>query len=63
MPIIISSIVRHLLTLVAGGLLSVGVAQSDAENFANAAEPIASGVALYVLGQSWSLVDKKKNKG
>ncbi len=63
MPIIISSIVRHLLTLVAGGLLSVGVAQSDAENFASCAEPIASGVALYVLGQGWSLVDKKKNKG
>jgi hypothetical protein len=60
MSIIISSIVRHLLTLVAGGLLSVGVAKSDAENFASCAEPIASGVALYVLGQGWSLVDKKK---
>jgi hypothetical protein len=45
---------------VAGGLLSVGVAKSDAENFASCAEPIASGVALYVLGQGWSLVDKKK---
>lgn len=60
MPLIISSIVRHVLTLVAGGLLTVGIAESDASNLANALEPVISGVVLYGVGQAWSILEKKK---
>lgn len=60
MPIILASIVRHLLTLVAGGLLTIGVSEVDASNLAQAAEPVVSGALLYGVSQVWSLKDKKK---
>lgn len=60
MPLIIASIVRHLLTLAAGSLLTIGVSESDAHNLAAAAEPVVGGALLYGASQVWSLVDKKK---
>ncbi len=60
MPVIFASIVRHLLTLVAGSLLTIGVSEADASNLAQAAEPVVSGAVLYGVSQLWSLKDKKK---
>lgn len=60
MPLIIASIVRHLLTLAAGGLLTVGVSEADAHNLASAAQPVLTGALLYGASQAWSIVDKKK---
>ena len=62
MPLIIASIVRHLLTLAAGSLLTFGVSEADAHNLASAAEPVIGGAILYGASQAWSLVDKKKKK-
>jgi len=59
MPIILS-VVRHLLTLAAGGLLTVGINESDAANLIEAAEPVVAGAVLYGTAQAWSLFDKKK---
>jgi hypothetical protein len=61
MPILLS-IVRHLLTLAAGGLLTLGVEATDAQNLAHAAEPVVAGAFLYGVSQAWSLVDKKKKR-
>ena len=60
MPLIIASIIRHLLTLTAGGLLTVGVSEGDAQNLVKAAEPVIGGALLYGAAQAWSLVEKKK---
>lgn len=60
MPVIFASIVRHLLTLAAGSLLTIGVSEADASNLAQAAEPVVSGAVLYGVSQLWSLKDKKK---
>lgn len=60
MPVVIASIVRHLLTLAAGGLLAVGVSEADATNLVTAAEPIVGSALLYGLSQIWSLLDKRK---
>ena len=59
MPIILS-IVRQLLTLAAGGLLTAGISENDATTFIKAAEPVIGGAILYGTAQVWSLVDKKK---
>jgi hypothetical protein len=61
MPIFLS-IVRHLLTLAAGGLLTLGVEATDAQNLVSAAEPVVAGAVLYSVSQAWSLVDKKKKR-
>lgn len=60
MPIIFASIVRHLLTLVAGSLMTIGVNEAEAHSFAHAAEPVISGTLLYGATQAWSLFDKRK---
>jgi hypothetical protein len=60
MPLFVASIVRHLLTLAAGSLLAIGVAESDADNLVKAAEPVVGGAVLYGISQAWSLLDKKK---
>lgn len=60
MEIIIASVIRHLLTLVAGGLLTVGVSEADSHQLAEAATPVVSGAILYGVSQVWSLKDKKK---
>ena len=60
MPVFLASIVRHLLTLAAGGLLAVGVSEADATNLVKAAEPVVGGALLYGIGQAWSLIDKRK---
>jgi|TARA_R110000822_G_scaffold230375_1_gene362494 hypothetical protein len=59
MEIIIASIIRHLLTLVAGGLLTVGVSEAESHQLAEAATPVVSGAILYGVSQVWSLKDKK----
>jgi hypothetical protein len=62
MPVFLASIVRHLLTLAAGGLLTVGVSEADATNLVKAAEPVVGGALLYGIGQAWSLFDKRKKR-
>lgn len=59
MELVIFSIVRHLLTLAAGSLLTIGVSDADAHNLAAAAEPVVGGAVLYGVSQIWSLKDKK----
>lgn len=61
MPIFLS-IVRHLLTLAAGSLITVGVSESDAHELARAAEPVVAGAVLYGASQVWSVIDKKKRR-
>lgn len=60
MEIIIASVIRHLLTLVAGGLLTIGVSEAETHQLAEAATPVVSGAVLYGVSQVWSLKDKKK---
>ena len=60
MPLILASIIRHLLTLAAGSLLTVGVNEADAHNLVYAAEPVVSGALLYGASQAWSVLDKKR---
>jgi|TARA_R110000868_G_scaffold31796_1_gene116304 hypothetical protein len=60
MPVFLASLIRHLLTLAAGGLLTVGVSEADAHNLVRAAEPVVGGAVLYGVSQAWSLIDKKK---
>lgn len=60
MELVIFSIVRHLLTLAAGSLLTVGVSEADTQNLAQAATPVISGAVLYGVSQVWSIKDKKK---
>ena len=60
MPLFLASIIRHLLTLAAGGLLGIGITETDAQNLVTAAEPVVGGAVLYAASQAWSLFDKKK---
>jgi hypothetical protein len=60
MELVIFSIVRHLLTLAAGGLLTVGVSEAESNQLAEAVTPVVSGAVLYGVSQIWSLKDKKK---
>lgn len=60
MEILIGSVIRHLLTLVAGSLLTIGVSEADSHQLAEAATPVVSGAVLYGVSQVWSLKDKKK---
>jgi hypothetical protein len=62
MPIIIASVIRHLLSLAAGSLLALGISEHDADGLVRAAEPVVGGVLLYGASQAWSLVEKKKKK-
>jgi hypothetical protein len=60
MELVIFSIVRHLLTLVAGGLLTIGVSEADTHNLAQAATPVVSGAVLYGVSQVLSIKNAKK---
>jgi len=60
MELIIASVVRHLLTLFAGGLLTIGVSEAESNQLAQAATPVLSGALLYGASQVWSIKDKKK---
>lgn len=60
MEILIGSVIRHLLTLLAGSLLTIGVSEADSHQLAEAATPVVSGAVLYGVSQVWSLKDKKK---
>lgn len=59
MEILIGSIVRHLLTLVAGSLLAIGVSEAESHQLAEAATPVVSGALLYGVSQVWSIKDKR----
>lgn len=59
MPILLS-IVRHLLTLAAGSLLTIGVTEDQAAGLVKAAEPVIAGALLYGGAQVWSVIEKKK---
>lgn len=59
MPILLS-IVRHLLTLAAGSLLTIGVTEEAAEGLVRAAEPVIAGALMYGTAQVWSVMEKKK---
>lgn len=60
MQLILGSVFRHLLTLLAGGLISIGINEDDSANLVKAVEPVLTGAALYGAAQAWSLIDKKK---
>jgi len=62
MGLFIGSLVRHLLTLLAGGLITVGVSENDSATFLQSAEPVVSGLVLYGGAQAWSLINKKKKR-
>jgi hypothetical protein len=60
MELVIFSIVRHLLTLAAGSLLTIGVSEADTQNLAQAATPVVSGAVLYGVSQVLSIKSLKK---
>ena len=60
MPIFLASLIRHLLTLAAGSLLTLGVSEADATNLVHAAEPVVSGAVLYGVSQAWSILEKRR---
>jgi len=60
MEIIIASVIRHLLTLAAGSLLTIGIGEAETNQLAEAVTPVATGAVLYGVSQVWSLKDKKK---
>lgn len=60
MEVVLFSVVRHLLTLAAGGLLTIGIGEAESHQLAEAATPVVSGAILYGVSQVWSLKDKKK---
>jgi len=60
MELVIFSVVRHLLTLVAGGLLTIGIGDAESNQLAQAVTPVVSGAVLYGVSQIWSLKDKKR---
>jgi len=60
MSLIIQSIVRHVITLAAGALLSIGVTQQQSDDLAKSITPIAEAAALYGIAQVWSIKEKKK---
>jgi len=61
MPILLS-VIRHLLTLAAGSLLTIGVSEEQAGQLVDAAQPVVAGAVLYGASQAWSLIDKKKKR-
>jgi hypothetical protein len=60
MELVIFSVVRHLLTLVAGGLFTIGIGEAETNQLAQAVTPVVSGAVLYGVSQVWSLKDKKR---
>lgn len=60
MSLIIQSIVRHVITLVAGGLLTIGVTREQSDDLVKTVTPVAEAAVLYGIAQVWSIKDKKK---
>ena len=60
MSIIIQSIVRHVITLVAGGLLTIGVTREQSDDLVKTVTPVAEAAVLYGIAQVWSIKEKKK---
>lgn len=60
MSVIIQSIVRHVITLVAGGLLTIGVTREQKDDLVKTVTPVAEAAVLYGIAQVWSIKEKKK---
>jgi hypothetical protein len=60
MSLIIQSIVRHVITLAAGALLTIGITREQSDDLVKSVTPVAEAAALYGLAQVWSIKDKKK---
>lgn len=60
MNLVLASVVRHLLSALAGGLVYIGVSDHDAASFLQAAEPVVAGAIIYGASQAWSVVDKRR---
>jgi len=60
MNIVIASIVRHLLSALAGSLIAIGIADNDAHSFLLASEPVVTGLVIYVAAQAWSFAAKRR---
>ncbi len=58
-PKYIGSVVRTLLATIAGLLISIGIPKESVDIFTNSADPILTGVILYIVTQGWSLLNKK----
>ena len=60
MEVIVKSIIRHLLSLAAGGLFVIGVGDAEVDKVADAVAPLVSGAVLYGVSQVWSIKDKRR---
>lgn len=56
----LGSVVRHVLSVGSGYLISIGVSQQAASSFIDVNEPIIIGIALYASSQLWSFLQKSK---
>lgn len=56
----LQSIVRHVMTVVAGWLAAIGVASETVTAFTDSATQVAIAILIWLLAQGWSLLDKKK---
>jgi hypothetical protein len=54
--------VRHVITLVAGSLLTIGVTAEQSDDLAKSVIPVVEAAALYGVAQVWSIKDKKVKK-
>lgn len=57
-PTYIGSLIRHTLSGLGGGLIAMGITQTDASNFTNASVPIVLGIASWGLGHALSIFKK-----
>jgi hypothetical protein len=60
MNMILASVIRHLLSALAGSLVYIGVSDHEATSFLQAAEPVVTGAIVYGAAQAWSVIEKKK---
>lgn len=58
-PKYIGSVVRTLLAALAGVLISIGIPKESVDVFTSSADPILTGVIIYIVTQGWSLINKK----
>ena len=56
---LVQSIIRKLMVLVSGWLLALGVDPQVVQSFTDSGTAVLIAVALYLIAQLWSLVQKK----
>jgi len=54
----VGSLVRGLLRVMSGYLLSLGLAGEQIEVFTAAAEPVLIAVVMFAIAQAWSFIEK-----